>query len=182
MNESNARLRVWNPLGRHDLFPWPPRRDSNSRHHGPKPCALSTELRGVKAEMTGLEPATNGLTSRHSDQLSYISWPPREDSNLRLPVPQTSTLSTELRGVSGHRGTRTHTDPGLNRTPLPDWARWPLCPRRDSNSHTLRHMGLNHACLPDSTTRTGRVGGTRTLTSLGHRLLKTACLPFHHDP
>ena len=49
-------FRAKNPL-------WSKRRDSNSRPHGPEPCALPTALRLDMERKTGIEPATFSLGS-----------------------------------------------------------------------------------------------------------------------
>ncbi len=52
------------------------------------------------AERTGLEPATSGVTGRHSNQLNYHSrqykWWALQDSNLRPPPCKGGALPAEL--------------------------------------------------------------------------------------
>lgn len=73
MNESNARLRGWNPLGHHDLSPvkWPLRLESNQRPQASQTCALSSELLRVESHAGGIRTLTEPGLNRMPLPLGY---------------------------------------------------------------------------------------------------------------
>ncbi len=75
-----------------------------------KSCRLSSSFE-IMADRTGLEPATSGVTGRHSNQLNYRS-AITDASNCFFEQP-----SITLEGIGGWRGDRTP-DPRLVRAML----------------------------------------------------------------
>src|SRR5689334_22889023 len=95
MNESNARLRVWNPLGHHDLSPEASLAGIEPARPGPKPGALSSELQRRRV--------SDGIRTR----------------NRRGHNPECSRYTTDTVTYSSRPGTRTQTWRCLKPLPLP---------------------------------------------------------------